>query len=126
MLLKAAINDGKKIRIIGDYDIDGVCAAYILFRGLTHCGANVDVRLPDRVRDGYGLNETMIRDAVNDGVGFMLTCDNGIAAAKQVRLAKQQGMTVIITDHHEVPYEEENGERNYILPPADAVIDPKQ
>ena len=115
-----------KIRIIGDYDADGVCSAYILLRGLRLLGADVDTVIPHRMKDGYGLNDHLIEQAKEDGIDTILTCDNGIAAADQIRLANTCGMTVIVTDHHEVPYEEQEGERIYRLPPAAVVIDPKQ
>ena len=115
-----------KIRIIGDYDVDGVCSAYILLRGLRLLGADVDTVIPHRMKDGYGLNDHLIEQAKEDGIDTIVTCDNGIAAADQIRLANTCGMTVIVTDHHEVPYEEQNGERIYRLPEAVAVIDPKQ
>lgn len=121
-ILKEKINAGKKIRIVGDYDIDGVCSTYILYQALRRLDASVDYEIPDRIRDGYGINESIIELAADDGVDTILTCDNGISAFGQIELAKKKGMTVIITDHHEVPVEE--GEE--ILPPADAVIDPKQ
>ena len=116
----------KHIRIIGDYDIDGVCSTYILFKGLRHCGAIVDTAIPHRMKDGYGLNEHLIQEAYEAGADTVLTCDNGIAASEQVEYANKLGMTVVITDHHEVPYEEADGVRNYRIPPAAAVIDPKQ
>lgn len=115
-----------KIRIIGDYDVDGVCSSYILLRGLRLLGADVDTVIPHRMKDGYGLNDHLIEQAREDGINTILTCDNGIAAADQIRLANTYGMTVIVTDHHEVPYEEQDGERIYRLPEAVAVIDPKQ
>ena len=115
-----------KIRIIGDYDVDGVCSAYILLLGLRLLGADVDTVIPHRMKDGYGLNDHLIEQAKEDGIDTILTCDNGIAAADQIRLANTCGMTVIVTDHHEVPYEEQEGERIYRLPPAAVVIDPKQ
>ena len=115
-----------KIRIIGDYDVDGVCSSYILLRGLRLLGADVDTVIPHRMKDGYGLNDHLIEQAKEDGINTILTCDNGIAAADQIRLANTYGMDVIVTDHHEVPYEEQNGERIYRLPEAVAVIDPKQ
>lgn len=121
------IDAKKKIRIIGDYDIDGVCATFILKKSIDEIGGVSDTYIPDRIEDGYGLNDSMIRKAKEDGVDTILTCDNGIAAANQVQLAKELGMTVIITDHHEVPYEElADGRRHYLLPGADAVVDPKQ
>ncbi len=125
-LLREKIQDEKKIRIIGDYDIDGVNATYILMEGLRVLGANVDVDIPDRIKDGYGLNQNLIERAYQDGVDTIITCDNGIAAREEISYAKRLGMTIIVTDHHEVPYEEIDGERTYLLPSADAVIDPKQ
>lgn len=125
-ILGARIRDGASVRVIGDYDVDGICASYILMRCLEACGARADVVLPDRVRDGYGMNPRMSLDAARDGVGVILTCDNGIAAAEAVRTAKEAGICVVVTDHHEVPFEEDaGGARKYILPPADAVVDPK-
>ncbi len=121
------IAEKKKIRVIGDYDIDGVCATYILVRGLEYLGANTDAAIPHRILDGYGLNDSLINQAKEDGVDTVLTCDNGIAAAAQIAYAKELGMTVVVTDHHEVPYElEENGDRRECLPRADAVVDPKR
>ena len=114
------------IRIVGDYDIDGVCASYILKKGILSAGGIADVRLPERVRDGYGLNENIIREAASDGIELLITCDNGIAAANEIALAQSLGMSVIVTDHHEVPYEEDGDGKKYILPCADAVIDPKR
>jgi len=125
-ILIPKIQQKKKIRIVGDYDIDGVCATFILKKGLDDLGGVTDTYIPDRIEDGYGLNDNIIRKAGEDGVDTILTCDNGIAAAVQVKLAKELGMTVIITDHHEVPYEESGNQRRYIMPGADAVIDPKQ
>ena len=126
-LIAEKIREKKPIRIIGDYDIDGVTATYILLTGLKDLGADVDVRIPDRIADGYGLNEHLVQFAADEGRDTIVTCDNGIAAGSQIRLAKELGMTVVVTDHHEVPFEEdENGERRYILPPADAVVNPKQ
>lgn len=117
---------GKHIRIIGDYDIDGICSTYILYSGLTACGAQVDTAIPHRIRDGYGLNESLIQDAFDAGTDTVLTCDNGIAALPQIDFANSLGITVIITDHHEVPYEESEGIRHYLIPKAEAVVDPKQ
>ena len=141
--------DGKKIRIIGDYDIDGVCSTYLLLTGLrraaaavwenskagAECGRmavpsaaeagnewNIDYEIPDRIKDGYGINESLIRQAAEDGVDTIITCDNGISASKEIALARELGMTVIVTDHHEVPV----GEDGQILPPADAVVNPKR
>ncbi len=124
-LLEQKVKEQKKIRIIGDYDVDGVCSSYILYASLQHLGAVVDVVLPERLTDGYGMNNRMIDEAKEQGVDTILTCDNGIAAAEPVALAKELGMTVIITDHHEVPFTEEDGEKIYHLPAADAIVDPK-
>lgn len=126
ILIEDAIEAQVPMRIVGDYDIDGVCATYILKKGLEAAGAVVDARLPERLKDGYGINEDMIREANEDGIELIITCDNGIAAAAQTELAMSLGMSVIITDHHEVPYETVNGKKKYILPMADAVIDPKR
>ncbi len=117
---------GKKIRVIGDYDIDGVCSAYILMKGLRTLGAEVDVAIPERMTDGYGLNERLINDAAKEQVDTIVTCDNGIAAVESVLRAKEKGMTIIVTDHHEVPYLVESSKKKYILPQADAIINPKQ
>lgn len=125
-LLQQAISKGEKIRVIGDYDIDGVCATYILLTGLKKVGANVDTVIPDRIKDGYGINEHLIDGAKNDGVEVILTCDNGIAAYEQITYAKQLGMKVLVTDHHEVPFEETENGRVEKLPPADVVINPKK
>jgi single-stranded-DNA-specific exonuclease len=120
------IREGQSVRVIGDYDVDGICASYILMHTLSVCGAQADVVLPDRIRDGYGMNPQMAEDAAHDGIGLILTCDNGIAAAEAVRTAVEAGISVVITDHHEIPFEEkEDGSREYFLPPADAVVDPK-
>lgn len=116
----------KKIRVMADYDVDGTTSGYILWKGIRSLGGNCDIYIPHRVKDGYGLHEDAIRDAAADKVQVIITCDNGIAAASEVRLAKELGMTVVVTDHHEVPYTEENGTKHYILPEADAVIDPKR
>lgn len=145
-----AVQAGKHIRIMGDYDVDGVTSTYVLYSGLTRLGAKCDKFIPHRITDGYGLHEPAIRDAYDAGVQVILTCDNGIAAANEIRLAKELGMTVVVTDHHEVPYEvrdtccsdedvkseeeqyevpytaDESGTRHYIIPEADAVIDPKR
>ncbi len=125
-IIREAKKNGLKTRIVGDYDIDGVCASYILYKGFSKFGLESDVRLPDRVRDGYGLNSNIIDEAINDGVKLIVTCDNGIAARAEIEYAKNNGMTVIVTDHHEVPYEIVDDEKTYLLPCADAVIDPKQ
>ena len=122
-----AVQAGKYIRIMGDYDVDGVTSTYILYSGLTRLSAKCDKFIPHRITDGYGLHEPAIRDAYEAGVQVILTCDNGIAAANEIKLAKELGMTVVVTDHHEVPYtEDESGTRRYIIPDADAVIDPKR
>ena len=125
-IMKEKIRQEKRIRIIGDYDVDGICASYLLLKGLRALGAQVDVVIPHRMKDGYGLNDNLIRDALKAGIDTVITCDNGIAAASQIRMAKENGMTVVVTDHHEVPYEDKEGRRVYLLPPADAVIDPRQ
>lgn len=123
-ILKEKIEEGKKIRVIGDYDIDGVNATYILQQGLAGLGADVDTDIPDRIKDGYGLNQMLIDRALEDDVDMIITCDNGIAAMNEIAYGKENGMTIVVTDHHEVPYLEENGEKKYLLPPADAVVDP--
>ena len=123
-ILKEKIEEGKKIRVIGDYDIDGVNATYILQQGLARLGADVDTDIPDRIKDGYGLNQMLIDRALEDDVDTIITCDNGIAAMNEIAYGKENGMTIVVTDHHEVPYLEENGEKKYLLPPADAVVDP--
>lgn len=126
-IVRNKITEQKKIRIIGDYDIDGVCSTYILMTGLQTCGAVVDAVIPHRVLDGYGLNDKLISDAYEAGIDTILTCDNGIAAASQITYAKSLGMTVLVTDHHEVPYEvQPDGSRKECLPDAAAVVDPKQ
>lgn len=120
-LILEKIRAGVRIRIVGDYDIDGVCSTYLLYRGLTRCGAAVDYQIPERIRDGYGINESIICKAKEDGIDTIVTCDNGIAALEQVRLAKELGMTVIVTDHHEVVRDEDGSQ---VLPEADAVVNP--
>ena len=125
-LLQQAVACGEKIRVIGDYDIDGVCATYILLTGLKKIGANVDTVIPDRIKDGYGINEHLIDGAKKDGIQVIVTCDNGIAASSQISYAKELGMKVIVTDHHEVPYEEIESGRVEKLPLADVIINPKQ
>lgn len=122
-LIWQKVKAGRRIRIVGDYDIDGVCSTYLLCKGLTRCGAAVDYQIPERIKDGYGINESIIRKAAEDGIDTIVTCDNGISAVAQIELAKELGMTVVVTDHHEVPADE-NGEE--ILPSADAVVNPKQ
>ncbi len=127
-IIKSKIAGGKKIRVIGDYDIDGVNATYILLTGLDRCGAVADYVIGDRVSDGYGINMGMISRALEDGVDTILTCDNGISAADEIAYAKEKGLTVIITDHHEVPFtlNETDGKKIFHVPVADAVINPKQ
>lgn len=121
-LLQNKLAAGKRIRIVGDYDIDGVCSTYLLLTALKRLGARVDYEIPDRIKDGYGINEAIIDQAYADGIDTILTCDNGISAYHQIKKAKQYGMTVLVTDHHEVPLEGEEEK----LPPADAIINPKQ
>ncbi|MDO4311493.1 MAG: single-stranded-DNA-specific exonuclease RecJ [Eubacteriales bacterium] len=125
-ILMEKIREGARIRVIGDYDIDGVCATYILLEGLEGLGADVDMDIPDRITDGYGLNRNLLDRAFRDGIDTVITCDNGIAAAEEIDYAKRLGMTVVVTDHHEVPYTESGEERRYQLPPAEAVVDPKR
>lgn len=123
-ILAEKIREEKRIRVIGDYDIDGVNATYILQEGLSGLGADVDTDIPDRIKDGYGLNKMLIDRALDEGIDTIITCDNGIAAADEIAYGKAHGLTVIVTDHHEVPYIEISEEKEYILPPADAVVDP--
>ncbi len=125
-ILKQKIKEGKKLRIIGDYDIDGVMSTYILLRGTEKCGGLVSVFIPDRMKDGYGMNESMIERAKLDGVDTIITCDNGISALPEIALAKSLGMTVLVTDHHEIPFTEENGKKRYLRSEADAIVNPKQ
>ena len=125
-ILADAIEAQVPVRIVGDYDIDGVCASYILKKGIGAAGGVVDVRLPERIKDGYGINENIIRTAYDDGIELIVTCDNGIAASAETALAQSLGMSIIVTDHHEVPYEEIDGVKHYRLPVADAVVDPKR
>lgn len=125
-ILQEKIRGGKQIRIIGDYDIDGVQASYILYKGLTRVGGNVTVAIPDRMKDGYGINENLIAQAKADGAETILTCDNGIAALDAIACAKELQMTVLVTDHHDIPYQEENGIRIYRRSQADAIVNPKQ
>ncbi len=125
-LLREKIEKKKKIRIIGDYDIDGIMSTYILLQGLKKAGAEVDYMIPHRILDGYGVNDHLITRSHQEGVDTIITCDNGIAAREQIKHAKEFGMTVILTDHHEVPYEENNGKRVELLPDADCIVNPKQ
>lgn len=125
-IITQKIKDKCKIRIIGDYDIDGICSIYILYKGLMAAGADVDYVVPHRINDGYGINEHLIDNAINEGIDTIITCDNGIAAYNQVKYAKENGLTVIVTDHHDVPFDDVNGVKEYRVPPADAVVNPKQ
>lgn len=124
-LLKA-VEEGRLVRVIGDYDVDGICSAYILTKGLEVFGAKADTAIPHRIHDGYGLNDHLIEEAKKDGIELIVTCDNGIAAAPQIALAASLGIRVVVTDHHEVPFTEQNGEKKELLPDACAVIDPKR
>ena len=125
-ILEKKIQEGRRIRIIGDYDIDGVTSTTILLKGLKRLGANVDTCIPDRIKDGYGINEHLISKALEDGIDTIVTCDNGIAAYNEITEAKESGMTVVITDHHDVPFRDTENGRKWIIPPADAVVNPKQ
>lgn len=125
-ILLEKIRENKRIRIIGDYDIDGVNSVYILLEALEALGADADSDIPDRIKDGYGLNGELIKRAFDEGIDTIITCDNGIAAAKEIAYGKRLGMTIIVTDHHEVPFEEIKEGRVYTLPPADAVVDPRR
>ena len=125
-IIKEKIEAGKKIRIISDYDVDGVSSNYILYQGLKRCGADVDYKIPDRVEDGYGINEHLIEQAAEDGIDTIITCDNGIAASAQIAYGNSLGLTIVVTDHHDIPFQKENDEITYLLPPAAAVINPKQ
>ena len=125
-IITKKIEEHKPVRIIGDYDIDGICSIYILFCGLKAAGADVDYVVPHRINDGYGINEHLIDNAINEGIDTIVTCDNGIAAYNQVRYAKDNGITMIVTDHHDVPFEIKDDKKVYIVPTADAVINPKQ
>lgn len=125
-ILVQKISEQKKIRVIGDYDIDGVMSTYILYKGITRCGGSVDFQIPDRMKDGYGINDHLIEQADEAGIDTIITCDNGIAAIGEIAHAKSLGMTVLVTDHHEIPYTEERGERHYKRSEADAIVNPKQ
>ena len=125
-IIKDKIREEKSIRIIGDYDVDGICSTYILKQGLMLCGGKVDAVIPHRVKDGYGINESLIEEAHKDNIDTIITCDNGIAAAKPLEYAASLGMTCVVTDHHEIPYEMEGEEKQFCLPPAAAVVDPKR
>ena len=124
--VKQAIANREKTAVYGDYDVDGICASFILWHSLRAFGGKADAMLPERMTDGYGINERLVRCAVTDGVDTIMTCDNGIAASEPLKIAGEMGLTVIVTDHHEVPYKvQQDGSFEYILPPADAVVDPK-
>lgn len=125
-ILVQKISEQKKIRVIGDYDIDGVMSTYILYKGITRCGGSVDFQIPDRMKDGYGINDHLIEQADEAGIDTIITCDNGIAVIGEIAHAKSLGMTVLVTDHHEIPYTEERGERHYKRSEADAIVNPKQ
>lgn len=125
-LMKNSIITGEKILIVGDYDVDGVISTYVLYTAIKRCGGNVTFHIPDRIKEGYGINESIIRKASKDSIDIIITCDNGIAAIEQVKLAKELGLKVIITDHHDIPFIEEDNERKYIVPNADFVLNPKQ
>ena len=125
-ILTCKISNNKKIRIIGDYDIDGICSITILYKGLKSCNALVDYVVPHRIHDGYGINKRLIDEAYKDGIDTIITCDNGIAAIEQVAHAKDLGMTIIITDHHDIPFEMVNDKKEYTIPNADAIVNPKQ
>ena len=125
-ILTDKIHAGKKIHIIGDYDIDGICSTTILYKGLKAAGADVTFAVPDRIIDGYGINEHLIDEAYNNGTDTIITCDNGIAAIEQIKYAKETGMTVIVTDHHDIPFDFVDGEKIHKVPHADAIVNPKQ
>ncbi len=125
-LLTEKIKQGKKIRIVGDYDVDGVVSTYVLYTALLNCGAAVDYEIPDRVKDGYGINMNIIEAAYREGIDTVLTCDNGISAREQVDKARELGMTVIITDHHDIPFSEVEDKKEFLIPNGDAVVNPKQ
>ena len=125
-IIKRKIQENKKIRIIGDYDVDGIISVFILYTALKKCGANVDYEIPDRIKDGYGINENIVKVAYDEGVDTIITCDNGISAIDQIQYAKDLGLTVIVTDHHDVPFIEEDGVRTFLSTQADAIINPKQ
>ena len=124
--LKKSINSGKRIRVVQDYDVDGCMSGYILVTAIRLCGGNADYDVPDRTSEGYGINERIVKSAVNDGIGTLITCDNGIAAGDITSLAKSMGLCVLVTDHHEVQYVNADGKQKYLIPEADAVVDPKR
>ena len=125
-IIMEKIRQKRHIRIVGDYDIDGVCSVTILLKGLKAAGALADYTVPDRVADGYGINKNIIDRALSDGVDTIITCDNGIAAIPQINYAKDNNMTVIVTDHHDIPFKEENGSKVFLKSNADAIVNPKQ
>ena len=125
-LIAEGIKQDKKFRIIGDYDVDGIMSVYILFRCMRAAGAKADYRIPDRIKDGYGLNEDMVQECIDSSVDIIVTCDNGIAAMEPIRLAKEAGITVVLTDHHEIPVQENEAGAVKIMPPADIIVNPKQ
>lgn len=125
-LMRNSIIKGEKILIVGDYDVDGVISTYVLYIAINKCGGNVSFHIPDRIKEGYGINESIIKKASEDNIDIIITCDNGIAAIEQVKLAKELGIKVIITDHHDVPFIEEDNVRKYVVPEADYVLNPKQ
>ena len=126
-LMRNSIANNERVLIVGDYDVDGVISTCILYKALKRCNANVSYHIPDRVKEGYGINESIIRKASEDNIDTIITCDNGIAAIEQVKLAKKLGLKVIITDHHDIPFiEDDNGERQFVIPEADVVVNPKQ
>ena len=126
-IIKEKIEAGIKIRISSDYDVDGVSSNYILYQGLKRCGADLDYKIPDRVEDGYGINEHLIEQAAEDGIDTIITCDNGIAASAQIAYGNSLGLTIVVTDHHDIPFQrQEDGSISYNLPSAAAVINPKQ
>ena len=125
-LMRNSIIKGEKILIVGDYDVDGVISTYVLYIAISKCGGNVSFHIPDRIKEGYGINESIIKKASEDNIDIIITCDNGIAAIEQVKLAKEVGIKVIITDHHDVPFIEEDNVRKYVVPEADYVLNPKQ
>ncbi len=125
-IIAEGIAEKKAMRIIGDYDIDGVNATYILLDGIRRCGGNVDAAIPDRMKDGYGINEHLIEQALSDGKELLITCDNGIAAINEINFAKEKGMTVVVTDHHEIPYRNTEQGKEFLRSKADAIVNPKQ
>lgn len=125
-ILTEKFKENKSIRIIGDYDIDGVMSSYILMEGLSKFSDKISVQIPNRMTDGYGLNVNLINEAYEDGVDTIITCDNGIAAIDEIAHAKELGMTVLVTDHHEIPCVIENGVKRYLKSEADAIVNPHQ